>query len=159
MTTIIRLAKPNERDFNAVLSLLAEHCVNGLVKPDRDKSISAAYHIVENGFCFLAECDNHVVGVLGLHEVELWYAKDRIICDLFFYIQPEHRHGEAAKGLIDAAKQLSQHIKIPVIISVTTTTKVRSPRTDLERIAVNMGFSPMGPILKVGGEVKDGTRR
>lgn len=139
----VRIATPDDlEEIGKLLWMMTAEI--GVGRVNEPKAREAVSKIVNDGSCILAERKGKIVGVLGLTLTSWWYSSDRFMCDLFFFVHPEHRSDVNADGenaghatkMIAWAKAAANVAKVPLVISVGTDIdpipKVRFMRKHME---------------------------
>lgn len=94
--------------------------------------------------------DGDLVGALCLSKTEFWYSDDEFLSDLFLFVLPQHRGGEAMPALIAAAEQIGSAADLQVILTINNPRRLRGSRAKFERIAALQTFVPAGVVLSMG---------
>lgn len=126
---------------------------NGLAKMDEKKLVEIVWPSLH--------CDGGMVGVIGtvgqplegvvlLRIEELWYTQEPVIAEKLVYVHPEFRNakgGRAAK-LCEFAKQVSDEMKMPLIIGVISNSRTESKIRMYKRLI----GEPAGAFFVYGGK-------
>lgn len=76
-----------------------------------------------------------------------WSSTDSFIEDKGFYVYPQYEGQDAGKLLLDEAKALSDHMRLPVFITVFNGRRKRGGRSQWERLGATLGYQPRGAVL------------
>jgi GNAT superfamily N-acetyltransferase len=76
-------------------------------------------HRIAYRLIWVAEHDKEVVGCLSLtHHYWPWSKSAFFLGDDWFWVEPQHRPGGAAKKLLDEAKQCARDLKVPLFLTL-----------------------------------------
>lgn len=98
----------------------------------------------------MAMDEGDLVGALCLAKSDFWYSDDAFLSDLFFFVLPQHRGGEAMPALIAAAEQIGAAADLQVILTINNPRRLRGSRAKFERVATLQNFVPAGVVLSMG---------
>lgn len=62
-----------------------------------------------------------VEGAVGLYISQWWYSDEHQLEDLFNFVRPDNRRSDHAKRLLSFATQVSDQLKIPLLMGVLST--------------------------------------
>lgn len=144
----IQIAKPE--DITQLVSLgyssfkennLSDYCS----EPDFDSVILGFTEMVigENNVVFVKRNDTNnklIDGVIALKNDSLWWSKDALLIEGFFYIKPEVRSFKLAKDLLSNAKDYAIINKIPIVMDLFTQKDVEEKK----KLLKYMGFKECG---------------
>lgn len=83
--------------------------------------------------------EGKVVGCLALTEAELWWSTEKLLEDLFFYVEPEHRSYKITRSLLLKAKEYAKIKGVPLIMGVFSRTDLERKKKVLERNGFEIG--------------------
>lgn len=105
---------------------------------DVDIAAASLLKMVEHESCFIyiAEDAGQIVGMIGAIASQIWFSKDTLATELFWYVKPDCRGGIGGK-LLDAL-EAGLRAKGVAAESMTTVDKLKSLEIYLKR----RGFRP-----------------
>ncbi len=114
----------------------------GFAPLDKSEALNTVYRLVSSGRVFLLQRDGSWIGALGLESRCMWWSRQDVLGDCFFYIMPEHRSGWAARMLVNAARKSATDAGLPLILG-----GFGSPRLSLlNRFFRLLGFWEIGSL-------------
>lgn len=124
--------------------LMGLHNEVGVGTPNPGKAMQGIYDTLTSGAVIVAERDGELVGSLGLYATELWYADSAVLSELWFWIAPDHRDGEALEAILRVLANTCDAIGAYAEIKINNPHRKRVPRTRLERIGAALSYQPRG---------------
>lgn len=123
-TILIRTARP--ADVTAIYGLLLnsyQEMAYVMPPPLEFHAFAWILRTMESGRVYLAERGGQAVASVGLRQQTWeWNPTKPFLQDVWFYILPDARRGGTARGLMQAAKKLSEETKLPLFMGITTGT-------------------------------------
>ncbi len=144
-------ADSNEKQISDLVALLIMlHSEGGYAPLNLDKMVGRAAEVVSQGMTWLAydQEAGEPVGTLGLHEQALWYADERVLVDLWFYVRPEYRKGAVGKKLLKLGRETADERGCMLFITVTNPDR-RRRRSAAVVEAETVGYVSHGYMLKM----------
>ncbi len=112
---MIRLA--TRFDFPSICRLLEDYFKEGTYGQhidygfDRDRAAKILFTVTHQGYIWLYEVDNQVVGVLAaVREPNIWFPQKISMREMFWYVKPEYRHRVGAAKLFVAYERQAQEL-------------------------------------------------
>ncbi len=156
------ISRPATTAMDAALiftHLLPMHAEVGRAPLDHKKMLANVAHSVMRHAAYVVEDvsgdEPRIIASMGLIELDYWYSQDSYLSEVWFYVHPDYRDGEAARLLLAEARQLSERTGLSVML-VAFSEKRQRPRNGLERIATQVSFAPAGAIFAVQGDAHVG---
>lgn len=104
--------------------------VNELKRPDiinKEQLYFITYQMADGGTAFVAKCDDVPVGALGSMLIPHFYNPNlKVLSELFWYVNPEHRQTRAGIMLLNAFDDLGKEIADEATLSLLTSSQVNS---------------------------------
>ncbi len=119
----IRLA--TDDDLMTVLMLVHKMGADYPIPIDDSKVLSRVQDTIKQGLVLLVLKDMEVVATTGLIATDWWFSQDMFLRDVFTVIHPKHRSLSVFKALMEAVKELSDKMGLPVVMGVMTPTDTK----------------------------------
>lgn len=105
---------------------------------DHETAVSSLVKMIGHESCFIYVAEEHgdIVGMIGAIASQIWFSKDTLATELFWYVKPDCRGGIGGK-LLDAL-EAGLRLRGVAAESMTTVDKLKSLETYLKR----RGFRP-----------------
>lgn len=99
-----------------------------------------------NGVVGLIEGENSPEGMVCMIIDQLWYSSEWFLNEMFNFVHPDFRRSTRAKALISFAKNVSDEMKLPLIIGV-----VSNHRTEMKVKLYERQFPKAGAFFMYNG--------
>lgn len=134
--------------FRAYAQMHQEGGVPGTISPIKMLTNIFRFMNGPGSVVLLAMEGDLVAGVLTLTEETCWYSEDaRVIGDKGLFVLKDHRDGDAAKQLLEAAQKVGDDAGLPVFITINSGRRKRGARSEWERIGATLGYVNRGATL------------
>lgn len=154
MSSIV-IREPSSPDdlvaLHKLLLVMGQEVARAQVNPAKvmQQLVDAVSHPDTHTILMAVEKDA-LVGALCLVKSDFWYSDDAFLSDLFLFVLPQHRGGEAMQALIAAAEQIGAAADLQVILTINNPRRLRGSRAKFERVATLQNFVPAGVVLSMG---------
>jgi GNAT superfamily N-acetyltransferase len=137
--------------IHQVLMIMGDECSRVPVNPEKVMAhiVNCAQHPGEN-IVLMAVVEGCLAGVLILVEEPYWYSDDTLLVDRPFYVLPKYRGADVGRELIRAARFIADQSDMMVLIAETNPNRPRGIKSDMQRVASLMGYTPAGAVLAFG---------
>lgn len=116
-----------------------------LPAPNTLKAIKSMGKFVSDGMAFVKKDENGtIVGLLVLTPFEFWWSNEPILHTVTFYVVPEHRKGNTAKELLEAAKNFANVNEVPLYLDIFTEDELETK----DAFVRSQGFEKSGYIYR-----------
>jgi len=141
-------------DCKAVLEFLrAMHAEVGRVPLDDSKALNTIAETARNGVAYTIRDDDdndRIVASIGLTRNDFWYAHEEFIGEVWLYVDPAHRDGEALGLLLNECCAIATKANMLVLIDHH---RPRRPNgTTMSIMADRYEFRPTGRIVAIEPE-------
>lgn len=114
-----RYAEP--KDVDALHALLLEmHAEMSFFPLAEAKGHAKIVEVLETGVCLLAECEEALVGSIGLLPVQLWYTESYMLADVWTFVKKEHRKSRVAVEMLKMIKGFCARAGLPLAMAVVS---------------------------------------
>ena len=91
------------------------------------------------------------VACLALHVGDVWYSSSVLLEEIFNFVHPDHRRSSHARTLIEAAKAVSDDMRLPLMIGV-----ISNERTEAKVRLYRRLLTPSGAFFLHNGSLARG---
>ena len=104
---------------------------------------------IENEVAIIVEDeDGDIIGSVGLEHSPQWFNPAvGFLADLWFFVTPDQRGGDAAQLLLEEVARFSEETGLDAVLIVNNPRRRRTPRTPLQIIASALRYQPNGFVM------------
>lgn len=146
----IEKAKVDQESFADIFELaVLLQMEAGIFPLDRRTAAENVYHTISENMTFVAR-DNtgRAIGTIGLEEVQVFYSKETILWDKWFYVRPEYRNGIIGKELLRSASAEGEKRGKITIATISNPDRQRRNKR-MAQFAQDIGYIPRSYSIRL----------